>query len=474
MNLRKVKGGIILVVGDLIVDTYHTGSVSRISPEAPIPVVRVSNSFSVLGGAANVARNLKALHCNPIVVGVKGNDANGELMDQLFHDADIKSYITPCNYPTITKTRVVGNRQQIVRVDFENDQMKLEAAIYDSVFAKIVELLPHVDAVVLSDYGKGFCNDSLCRFLIEKANKCNKVIIVDPKGNDWYKYGNATFITPNIKELSDVAGEAVENQDEKVIPVAKKMQKQYRIQNVLVTRSEKGMTLVSDSESHNLPTVAKEVFDVSGAGDTVVATLAAALAGGFSLIDSLNLANRAAGIVVGKSGTQPIYFEELTISETFLGNNKFISIAQLNDLMVMLRENHRKVVFTNGCFDVIHMGHVTYLQEARKMGDVLILGLNSDASVKRLKGENRPINSQEARAKVLSAMSCVDYVVVFDEDTPYNLIKTVEPDVLVKGGDYKVEEVVGREFAKEVVLVDFVKGHSSTRIIEQLGGVNLQ
>lgn len=468
MKNNKLEGNTILVVGDLIVDTYHKGNVSRISPEAPIPVVRVTESYSVLGGAANVARNLKALHCNPIVIGVKGKDVNGELLERLFKDADIENYITPCDYPTITKTRVVGNRQQIVRVDFENDKMRLSEDIYKSVFSKIDDVLPKIDVIVISDYGKGFCNDYLCRCLIERANVNGKTIIVDPKGNDWYKYANASFITPNIKEVSDVLGEPVENIDEEVISVGKTLQRKYKIQNVLVTRSEKGMTLISETAPFNLPTVAREVFDVSGAGDTVVATLAAAISGGIPLKEALNLANQAAGIVVGKSGTQPICFEELNLSETYLRDNKVLSFDQMKDLLVMLKEKKRKIVFTNGCFDVIHMGHVTYLQKAKSMGDVLILGLNSDASVKRLKGDNRPINDEKARAKVLSAMSCVDYIVIFEEDTPYNLIKMVQPDVLVKGGDYKVEDVVGREFAKEVTLIDFVKGHSSTRIIDRL------
>lgn len=468
MDFNKIKNNRILVVGDLIVDTYHKGGVSRISPEAPIPVVRVTKSFSVLGGAANVARNLKALHCNPIVIGLKGIDANADLMDRLFKEANIESHVVACDYPTITKTRIVGNNQQIVRVDFENDKMRIPADIYKKVFAEIDCAMSSVDTIVLSDYGKGFCNDALCRYLIEKAQKYHKTIIVDPKGSDWYKYGNATYITPNIKEISDVAGEAVENTDEKVVSVAKLLQQKYKIKNVLVTRSEKGMTLVSDKEPFILPTVAREVFDVSGAGDTVVATLAASLAGGLSIKDSLKLANQAAGIVVGKSGTQPIYLEELTISDTYLGDNKLLTMVQLKDLLVMLRDKHRKIVFTNGCFDVLHMGHVTYLQEARKLGDVLILGLNSDESVKRLKGENRPINPQEARAKVLSAMSCVDYIVFFNEDTPYNLIKEVQPDILVKGGDYSIENVVGREFATQVALIDFVEGYSSTKIIEKM------
>ena len=465
MKLDNLKDNRVLVVGDLIVDTYHMGSVLRISPEAPIPVVRVTKSFSVLGGAANVARNLKTLHSQPVVIGVRGKDANGDLMERLFRDCDIESHIVCCDYPTITKTRIVGNRQQIVRVDFETDKMKLPSEVYQQVFSEIERTLPTIDIIVLSDYGKGFCNDTLCHYIIEKANECRKPIIVDPKGNDWYKYGKATFITPNVKELSDAAGKNLENTDEDVITVGRKLQRRFKFDHVLVTRSEKGMTLITNNETYNLPTVAREVFDVSGAGDTVVATLAASLAGGLQLKQALTLANQAAGIVVGKSGTQPIHFEELTISDTYLGDNKLLTMEQLNDLLLILREKRKKIVFTNGCFDVIHMGHVSYLQEARKLGDVLILGLNSDASVKRLKGEKRPVNNEVSRTKVLSAMSCVDYIIVFDDDTPYNLIKAVRPDFLVKGGDYRVEDVVGREFAGEVKLLNFVEGYSSSKII---------
>ncbi len=466
MKLENLKDKRVLVVGDLIVDTYHTGAVSRISPEAPIPVVRVSKSFSVLGGAANVARNLKTLHCLPVVIGVRGKDANGDLLERLFSDSSIENHVVCSEYPTITKTRIVGNRQQIVRVDFETEKMKLSAEVYQQVFSEIERTLPIVDVIVLSDYGKGFCNDSLCRYIIEKAIECRKPIIVDPKGNDWYKYSHATFITPNVKELSDVAGEYVENIDERVITVGRKLQRQYKIKHLLVTRSEKGMTLIENNKTYNLPTVAREVFDVSGAGDTVVATLAASLAGGFQLKQALTIANQAAGIVVGKSGTQPIHLEELTISDANLSDNKLLARGQLADLLLMLREKRLKIVFTNGCFDVIHMGHVSYLKEARNLGDVLILGLNSDASVKRIKGENRPVNNELARITVLSAMSCVDYIVVFDDDTPYDLIKAIRPDFLVKGGDYQIENVIGREFAGEVKLINFVEGYSSSKIIE--------
>lgn len=467
MKIEQIQRRRILVVGDLIVDTYHTGSVSRISPEAPIPVVRVKKSYSVLGGAANVARNLKTLHCHPIVVGIKGNDANGDLMEKLFNDSHIECHITPCQYPTITKTRIVGNRQQIVRVDFENEKMDISEDVYQQVYGNITSIVSQVDAIVLSDYGKGFCSDQLCCYVIKMANQNRIPIIVDPKGCDWYKYGKATFITPNVKELSDVAGEVIENKDESIIPVARKLLQRYKVENVLVTRSEQGMTLVNNNDVLNLPTVAREVYDVSGAGDTVVATLAASLSGRLSLKNALELSNQAAGIVVGKLGTQPVHYEELAISNTYLGDNKVVERNHLGDLLLMLKEKQSKIVFTNGCFDVIHMGHVTYLQEARKLGDLLIVGLNSDASVKRLKGESRPVNNEEARCKVLSSMSCVDYIVVFEEDTPLRLIEKVQPDILVKGGDYKKEDVVGREYAGEVVLIDFVEGYSSTKILEK-------
>ena len=468
MNSKEIIGRRILVVGDMMVDTYHSGTVSRISPEAPIPVVRVSNSYSTLGGAANVARNISALRSRPIVVGARGEDANGQLMESLFQQLQIECHLSLTDYPTITKTRIVGNRQQVVRVDFESSDMQFSPAFYQPVLSQVDQHLDDTDMVVISDYGKGFCSNFLCQQIISKAKKAKKQVIVDPKGSDWEKYKGADIITPNLKELSDVIGKVVPNEDKAVEQAARSLESRFEIAAVLVTRSEKGMTLVSGEEVIHLRTEAREVFDVSGAGDTVVATLAVALGSGLSMRESMVLANRAAGIVVGKAGTQPILLEELNAAKEGNSSRKLVDVNTLQERLRQVKAQGGKVVFTNGCFDVLHAGHVTYLQKARQLGDLLVVGLNTDVSVKRLKGPSRPINNEWARAVVLASLSCVDYVVLFEEDTPYDLIKAVRPDILVKGSDYKVEDVVGREFASEVRLIDFVEGYSSTKIIKAI------
>ena len=452
-----------------MVDTYHIGKVKRISPEAPVPVVQISQSYSVLGGAANVARNLVSLGCEPVVVGLVGEDANGELMKNMLANLQISHYLVNVNHPTITKMRVLGNNQQIVRIDFEQDKLLLSIEEEEALIQLIEKNILQCDAIVISDYGKGFCTYNICQRTIVEAKRNNKPVIVDPKGYDWSKYVGATIVTPNLKELSDIVGCDIENEDKMIHEKSIHLLSQYQLDHLLVTRSEKGMTLSTLSNCYDIKTEAREVFDVSGAGDTVVATLSAALAASFSLLDAVYLSNKAAGIVVGKVGTTPVYYDELFKSiEDNSFYNKLINRKQLNEILLSLHTKQQKIVFTNGCFDVLHKGHIFYLQEAKKCGDILIVGLNSDASVRRLKGDSRPVNNEIDRAAVLEALKCIDYVVIFEEDTPYNLIKEVQPDVLVKGGDYEVENVIGREFSKEVVLIDFQQGYSSTSIIHKL------
>ena len=467
MKIENFEKQAVLVVGDVMLDTYHTGLVSRISPEAPIPVVRVTDSFSMPGGAANVARNIQGLKARPFVVGVCGNDANGLLLSSLLSKSDIVSHLAVSEYPTITKTRIIGNRQQVVRVDFEHPHMHLPTPLMNELAEKWEAWIPSVAIVVISDYGKGLCAPSLCHQLIEKAHSLGKTVLVDPKGKDWQKYGCADMITPNLKELSDAVGYEVPNEDGPVVKAAQELSARYGFGAILVTRSEKGMTLITENDALHLPTRAREVFDVSGAGDTVIATMAVAMGAGIPIPDAMRLANRAAGIVVGKAGTQPVLLEELC-DEMGEKRDKVVSRQALANQLQKLRRQGAKIVFTNGCFDVLHAGHVTYLEKARNLGDVLVVGLNSDASVRQLKGPGRPVNNELARAKVLSSLSFVDFVVVFEEDTPLSLIQEVKPDYLVKGGDYRVEEVVGREFAGQVVLIDFVEGYSTTRILEKM------
>ena len=295
------------------------------------------------------------------------------------------------------------------------------------------------------------------------------MVVVDPKGTSWDKYRGAAVVTPNIKELSDVIGHAVKNCDDDVVMSAREVLNDYNLQSLLVTRSERGMSYISESENLVIATEAREVFDVSGAGDTVVATLTASLAAGFSTSDSIFLANKAAGVVVGKMGTSPIFFQELRDQVMVqCSSSKLIDRERLDELMKLLAERKSRIVFTNGCFDILHSGHVTYLERAKSLGDILILGLNSDDSVKRLKGPSRPINDEMARATVIAALSSVDYVVIFDEDTPLNLIKSIKPDVLAKGGDYNIEDIVGREWAKQTVTIPFVDGFSTTATINKM------
>ncbi|MFI3267432.1 MAG: D-glycero-beta-D-manno-heptose-7-phosphate kinase [Rikenellaceae bacterium] len=468
IEINKLKNSKVLVVGDIMLDKYHIGSIKRISPEAPVPVVRVIRSYSVLGGAANLARNLVGLGTMPYIVGIVGDDDNGVIVNKKFTELGIEAMVVTTDLPTITKTRIIGNDQQVVRIDFEEERVKLANYVEKRVIEHVSSVIAEVDIVVISDYGKGLCNDTICSTVISLATEHGKEVIVDPKGTNWTKYQNATIITPNIKELSDISNKEIRNVDEEINEASREIIEKYNFKSLLVTRSEMGMSYVDNDQIIVIPTEAKEVFDVSGAGDTVVATLAAALAAKFSLKDSIYLANKAAGIVVGKVGTSPIVFHELQ-SKLYISNddNKVFTASEIPNLMRILSLENKRIVFTNGCFDILHKGHVTYLQKAKNLGDILILGLNSDSSVRRLKGENRPINDEVARATVMAALSSVDYVVIFEDDTPLEVIKAIKPNVLVKGGDYKLEDIVGREFADETTTIPFVDGFSTTSIIEK-------
>ncbi len=471
-RLNRLKESRVLVIGDLMLDTYHIGGVKRISPEAPVPVVQVKRSFSVLGGAANVARNLIGLGATPMVVGIVGNDTNGGVIREMFSDLKVDCSLVISPDPTITKVRIIGNDQQVVRIDFEQDNTKISADVECALLRSIEKRIAKCDIVVISDYGKGLCTERICREIIELAAKAKKAVVIDPKGSDWEKYRNASIITPNLKELADVAMCDVINDDHDVERCATPILERYGIGALLVTRSDKGMSYISGEDKQIIATEAREVFDVSGAGDTVVATLAAALGAGFTAMESIHLSNKAAGVVVGKMGTSPILFQELKRELMIYNasNDKVITVERITELMTLLSERKGRVVFTNGCFDILHCGHVTYLEQAKSMGDILILGLNSDASVRRLKGEGRPVNDELSRASVMAALKCVDYVVIFDEDTPLEVIKAIRPDILAKGGDYAIEDIVGREYAKKTVTIPFVEGFSTTSTISKLSG----
>lgn len=451
-----------------MLDVYTIGSVRRISPEAPIPILLVSHETKSLGGAANVANNIHSLGADSCVIGYVGNDAHAQDVKDLLESKGIEYRLACTDVPTITKNRVVAGGQQIVRIDREEIDKEAFLAKETQLIADVSELLPKMDVVVISDYQKGVCSESICQFIIKEANKLKIPVIVDPKGQYWDKYHGATTITPNLRELSDLTMCDISNCANDITKICQPLVHKFGLDYLLVTRSEKGISYIDENRSVEFAAVAREVSDVSGAGDTVVATLAVCLAAKMDVLDAISVANTAAGIVVGKVGTQPITNSELELELGHRERTKILDADNIKQQIAIIRKKGKKVVFTNGCFDILHLGHITYLQQASKLGDVLIVGVNSDNSVRRLKGSNRPINKEKDRVAMLSALSCVDYVVVFDEDTPYNLISEIRPDVLVKGGDYKVSEIVGREFASEVRVLPFVSGYSTTQIVSKI------
>jgi D-beta-D-heptose 7-phosphate kinase/D-beta-D-heptose 1-phosphate adenosyltransferase len=460
------QGVSVLVVGDVMLDKYYFGSVRRISPEAPVPVVKVVDTKLTLGGAGNVLSNVSHLGAKGIMLSTCGKDENAVTLKGLLNELKAECSFIERDLPTVTKLRVVGEKQQIVRLDFEEIVPVVLTEEYKEIIDKSAD---EADIIVLSDYGKGVCTDEMCRFVIETARKYGKKVIVDPKGSDWTKYKGANIVTPNVNELGEAALRNVSNNDEDITLAATSIIEKYGIDCLLVTRSHKGMSIITKDSAQHIPTEAQEVFDVSGAGDTVVATLAVGLGKGFTMEEASITANKAAGIVVSKIGTTPVYINELNsigASHSATSREEIVRIAE------NLRRAGKRIVFTNGCFDILHKGHVTYLREARKLGDVLILGLNTDESVRGLKGDGRPVNNEDDRAEVLCSLESVDYVVKFGESTPLELIKSISPDVLVKGGDYKLEEVVGREYAGQTALINFVDGYSTTAVIKKLNGTN--
>jgi len=473
----RLDGTRVVCVGDAMLDRFVLGAVDRVSPEAPIPVLRVEREHAVLGGAANVVRNLAALGVHARFVGVVGDDAAGaEVMSQLAEQphAEPSLVVSPGRRTTI-KERFVAGAQQLLRAD-------REATVPLSPEAEQA-LLSHIGkvegALALSDYGKGVLSDAVLSGAIAAAQ--GLPIVVDPKGADFRRYRGATVVTPNRKELALAAGMPAAT-DPEVLAAARRIIETCGIANVLVTLSEHGMMLVpggaggNDAPTH-LPAEAREVFDVSGAGDTVVAALAAALSAGIPLIDAARLANVAAGVVVGKAGTAVAHPDEilhaLHAQELMGGEAKVLGLHAALDRIAQWRLKGLKIGFTNGCFDLLHPGHVSLLSQARGGCDRLVVGLNSDESVRRLKGKGRPVQPEAARAVVLASLQSVDMVVVFAEDTPIELIKAVKPDLLVKGADYTVETVVGADvvqsYGGKVVLADILPGHSTSATIKKLG-----
>src|SRR6218665_108354 len=354
----------ILVIGDAILDIYNIGTVDRVSPEAPVPIVLVTKTLHKLGGAANVANNISKLKSPSVLIGCCGNDHNFEILKSILDQNNIENQLTITSEPTITKVRIVSGVQQIVRVDFEK-KIVVDEKLESILLQNIDEQIQKCDIIVISDYGKGLITERICKYIIDKANQLGKITIVDPKGSNWEKYRNATVVTPNVKELGEVVGSKLENDDLLIENFGKSIQETYNIKNLLVTRSEKGMSFFDENMIvEHVKTTATEVFDVSGAGDTVVATLATALSSGYSWLDAVKLANKAAGVVVRKTGTEPITYEELEDSiESLREENKVVESHNIEKLSKIIKEKNKSIVFTNGCFDIIHQGHIKYLQE---------------------------------------------------------------------------------------------------------------
>jgi len=477
-HLSDLAGQTVLCIGDLMLDEFVYGEVSRISPEAPTPVIACKRSELMVGGAGNVARNLVALGTRCIFVGVVGDDATGRaLSDTLNAEPLVEArLVVDGARQTTRKVRFVSEHfsTHLLRADWEL-AAPVDAASEEAIVAHALAALPHAGAVVLSDYAKGALTPRVIRAVIQAARDAGKPVIVDPKGRDYSIYHGATMITPNRQELADATHRTATTDDE-IAAAAAGLRKALSAQAVLVTRSEAGMTLVHDGASVHVPAYPVRVRDVSGAGDTVVAIIAAMLALRADFESAMRAANAGAAVVVGKRGTATVSVAELRASilpaSTLAPEEKIVfDWAMLDEHLGAWKSQGLRVGFTNGCFDLLHPGHVRLLAAARAACDRLVLGLNSDSSVRRLKGEGRPVQPVGARAEVLAALEAVDLVVVFEEDTPLKLIERVKPTVLVKGGDYTRETVVGHEIVEalggEIILIDLVPGHSTTAMVER-------
>ncbi len=471
----------VLIVGDVMLDVYCEGTVARVSPEAPVPVVLMSNQRHVPGGAANVAANVASLGATAHLVGVCGEDPDADhlrrIMADRFPSVSLAEMVVARGRPTTTKTRIVGNNAQVVRLDREQSA-PLDRPVEDALLAQVEAALPHCDIVVLSDYAKGVCTDAVIRGVIARAAKAGKPLLVDPKRRDFSIYAGATIIKPNLKEL-EAATHPTDAGDESVERAARAATALTGA-SVIVTRSERGMSYVgAEGPAIHIPTAARTVFDVSGAGDTVMAALAVALnpaEPGEGAAHALAIANAAAGIVVAKAGTATVSTAEIAVemarpAQAGGSAAKIATRAQARAIAAAWRAQGLVVGFTNGCFDLLHPGHVQLLERSAQACDRLVVGLNTDASVSRLKGPSRPVQSEQARARVMAALGAVDLVVLFDEDTPAQIISEILPEALMKGADYTVETVVGADtviaHGGRVVLIDLVPESSTTALIRR-------
>ncbi|WED21468.1 bifunctional D-glycero-beta-D-manno-heptose-7-phosphate kinase/D-glycero-beta-D-manno-heptose 1-phosphate adenylyltransferase HldE [Vibrio sp. JC009] len=470
-SLPEYENAGVLIIGDVMLDRYWYGPTGRISPEAPVPVVKVEENEERPGGAANVAMNIAALGGKANIIGLVGEDEPAKVLTNTLTSLKVNcDFVALPDYPTITKLRVMSRGQQLIRLDFED---KFENTDAELILSRMDKVLPEIKSVVLSDYAKGGLEH--VQVMIQKARAAGVPVFIDPKGADFERYRGATLLTPNMAEFELVAGKIKD--EEELVQKGLELIDTYDFEALLVTRSENGMTLLRKGEKpFHLPTQAKEVYDVTGAGDTVISVLAASVAAGKPLDQACALANAAAGVVVGKLGTSTV--SEVELAEAVHGGQDtdygIISEPALIEAVKKARAKGEKVVMTNGCFDILHAGHVSYLNHAAELGDRLIVAVNTDESVKMLKGPGRPVNPTDRRMAVLAGLGAVDWVVPFNEETPQRLISEVLPSLLVKGGDYKPEEIAGGEeviaAGGEVRVLNFEEGVSTTEIINTIKG----
>ena len=473
MELKALKKAKVLVVGDLMLDHYINGSVDRISPEAPVPVIRPKNEEFRLGGAANVATNISSLGGKPKLLGIIGKDNEGSQIKKLLKESSVSNVLVVSKKPSVTKQRIVVSKQQILRLDKEDFFSKDDSLELKKIFIREAKKYP---LVILSDYNKGSLRE--VQKFIKIANKKGSKVLVDPKGEDFKKYKGASILTPNYNEFCRVLG--IPKNESDLTKKGHELIKNLGLEALLITRGPEGMTLLRLEKKkilrNDFLAEAKEVFDVSGAGDTVLGAFALALASGMDIVESVKLANIAAGIVVGKFGTSVVSLDEILKQLSQSRPSKLLTHKEAISCILSARSNQEKIVFTNGCFDILHLGHVAYLQKAKDLGEKLIVAVNSDSSVRNLKGKRRPINKLADRMEVLASLECVDWIISFSEDSPDKVIKKLKPNVLVKGNDYKIKEIAGSDFVKsyggEVKTIPLIKGVSTSSIVEKIGKVS--
>ena len=467
---KKVKPNV-LVIGDLILDKYVWGECSRISPEAPVQIIDITDESVTLGGAGNVVKNLLAFNSKVSIFSVLGNDEVAKSIKSILGELNINlsGIVTETGRLSSVKTRIISSHQQVIRFDKECKK-NIKKSSEELLISYLLNEIKSFDIIILSDYAKGVLTQSLCQKIISISNRENIRVIVDPKGSNYKKYKGSYLLTPNKKEAFESTG--IEIKDDKTLSESLlKLKNICDLKISLITLSEKGIAFFDTNFSQS-PAMVRNVYDVTGAGDTVISALGYALGSGHSITDAVNFANLAAGVVVEKIGSATATIDEIlayykNYSKPVI-NDKILNLDDLISQLNTHRKRGDKIVFTNGCFDILHSGHVLYLEEAKKQGDTLIVAINSDSSVMKLKGKNRPINSIEDRTKVLAALESINYVIIFDELTPEKVIKKIKPDILVKGGDYELDNVVGREYSKEVKLITFIDGKSSSNIINKI------